>query len=195
MTANTASPPHKSPTANNSPYLLHVGNLYPHKNMDLLLSALSTLKKNVGLEIPLVIAGKPDYFYKKFQKKAGDFGLGGQVIFLQEVSDAHLQILYQNALALVSPSVMEGFDLPCVEAMANNCLVLASGIPVHEEICAGAAIFFDIKRQQDLVEKIKEIYNNGKQKYKQNLLIGQKRASQFSWEQMARLTLKIYESI
>lgn len=181
-------------TLNSKKYLLHVGNLYPHKNMNMVLSALKKIKDEERISIQLIIAGKEDYFYKRFQKKAKELGLENQILFLGEVSDSRLQQLYQNALALISPSLMEGFDLPTIEAMNNNCLILASDIPVHKEICRDAAIYFEPEKEQDLIAKMKQVYKNEKETYKEKIKNGKSRALQFNWEQMARETLKAYES-
>lgn len=179
----------------NKNYLLHVGNLYPHKNMNLVLSSLKKIKDKEGLVVQLIIAGKKDYFYKRFQKKAKELGLQNQILFLGEVSDSKLQQLYENALALISPSLMEGFDLPTIEAMKNNCIILASDIPVHREICKDIAVYFDPKSPEDLTSKLKQVYKNKKEMYNEKIKSGKSRASQFSWEQMARETLNIYEEI
>ena len=55
--------------------------------------------------------------------------LGKKIIFYGRASDEELGVLYENAIAVVVPSLMEGFGLPALEAMANKCLVLASSIP------------------------------------------------------------------
>ncbi|MBU4098808.1 glycosyltransferase family 4 protein [Patescibacteria group bacterium] len=176
-------------------YLLHVGNLYPHKNMDLLLKTFMKIKDGENLPVQLIIAGKEDYFYYKFQKKVKELGLQNQILFMGEISDSKLQYLYQNALALISTSLMEGFDLPTIEAMNNNCLVLASDIPVHREICENIAIYFDPEKEEDLISKIKEVCSNGKEKYKEKIENGKSRASKFNWQQMAKETMKVYEEI
>jgi len=176
-------------------FLLHVGNLYPHKNMDLLLKTFMKIKDGENLHVQLIIAGKEDYFYYKFQKKVKELGLQNQILFMGEISDSKLQYLYQNALALISTSLMEGFDLPTIEAMNNNCLVLASDIPVHREICENIAIYFDPEKKEDLISKIKEVCSNGKEKYKEKIENGKSRASKFNWQQMAKETMKVYEEI
>jgi glycosyltransferase involved in cell wall biosynthesis len=179
---------------NNKNYFLHVGNLYPHKNINLVLSAIKKIKVEDNLSIQLVIVGKKDYFYQRFQKKVKELKLENQVTFLGEATDSQLKNAYQNTLALISPSLMEGFDLPTVEAMANNCLVVASDIPVHHEICKDTAIYFDPKNEKDLILKMKEIFTNGKEKYKDKIKKGASHATEFSWAKMAKETLDIYEN-
>ncbi len=163
--------------------------------MDRILSALQKIKIQHDIQIPLVIAGKEDFFYKKFYDKTKTLKLDNQVIFLGEVTDTELQSLYKNALALISPSLMEGFDLPVAEAMANSCLVLASNIAVHREICKDAAIYFDEINTYDIISKIVEIYNNTKSKYKENIKNGKTLTSAFNWQRMAIETLAVYNSL
>jgi len=88
------------------PYLLYVGNAYPHKNLERLISAF---KKLNGLQ--LVLVGQLDYFYRRLQG-------GDKIIFTDFVSDQDLSGLYQEASLYVFPSLYEGFGLPPLEAMA-----------------------------------------------------------------------------
>ncbi len=172
-------------------YFLYVGNAYPHKNLDRLLQAFSILNSHTNL----VLVGKEDYFYKRLKRKVQDLKLSNKVIFLQNVSDEDLTDLYKNALALVVPSLMEGFGLPAMEAMANKCLVLASDIPSLKEVCADAAIYFDPYNPKDIVEKMKEVCFNDLNHFSQKTKKGLERVKLFSWEKMARETLKVYNSL
>ncbi|HSW89139.1 MAG TPA: glycosyltransferase family 1 protein, partial [Candidatus Saccharimonadales bacterium] len=107
-------------------YFLYVGNAYPHKNLEKLLKAFEEFSEETP-QVDLVLVGKEDYFYEELQRKILEFKLVNSVTLVTSVTDAQLQSLYRGAIALVMPSLMEGFGLPTVEAMANNCLVLASG--------------------------------------------------------------------
>lgn len=182
----------KSTTPHN--YLLHVGNLYPHKNMNIVLYAIKKIKEKENISINLYIAGKEDHFYLKYKRKVEELGLQNQVKFLGEVTDTELQNLYKNALAYISPSLMEGFDLPTTEAMANNCLNLISDIPVHREICGESAIYFNLKDENDLIKKITEIYKKGKANFKEKINKGKINTAKFTWQEMAYSTLKTYEN-
>lgn len=176
-----------------SQFFLHVGNLYPHKNMDLVLNAFKKMNKHCIVHFKIVIVGKEDYFYRRFKNITAKAGLENYFIFLGEVGDSLLLDLYKNALALLSTSFMEGFDLPVVEAMANNCLVLASDIPVHKEICKDSAIYFDPINEDSLLSKLFEI-SSAKQKYTDKINHAKIITAEFSWQKMARETLKIYEA-
>jgi glycosyltransferase involved in cell wall biosynthesis len=171
----------------NTKYFLHVGNAFPHKNLDRLIEAFKTLDSDVNL----VLVGKEDYFYKRLKGKVERMGLSGKVILRQNVSDGELSNLYHNALALVMPSLMEGFGLPALEAMANNCLVLASKIPSLQEICKDAALYFDPHNINDIAQKMKEAQSGDNSEKREK---GLERSKFFSWKKMAKETLEIYES-
>jgi len=178
----------------NKKYFLHVGNLYPHKNINFVIDSIHKIKTQNNIKIHLVIAGKKDYFNKKIQQKVNKLNLQKQIIFLGEVSDSELSYLFNNTLALISPSLMEGFDLPVLESMKSRCLVLASDIPVHREICQDSALYFGLKNEKDLISKLIEIHKNGKEKYLDKIIKAESIANNFSWEKMASDTLKVYES-
>lgn len=120
-----------------------------------------------------------------------------KVIFLQNVSDEDLANLYENALALVLPSFMEGFGLPALEAMANKCLVLASNIPSLRETCDNAALYFNPLSVKELSDKLRAVtlYTREYGRLEELRRRGVERAKLFSWQKMAKETLKIYEEI
>ncbi len=184
----------KSKTINsNNKYFLYVGNAYPHKNLSRLLIAFANIKYQIS-NIKLILVGKEDYFYRRMKEKVQKMGLEASVVFYGETTDKELADLYKNALALVMPSIMEGFGLPVVEAMANGCLVLASDIPVNHEIAGDAAIYFNPYNAEDIAKKMKAIHFNDMNHYSENIQKGIERVKMFSWEKMTKETLVIYES-
>ncbi|HEX8965800.1 MAG TPA: glycosyltransferase family 1 protein [Patescibacteria group bacterium] len=175
-----------------SPYFLYVGNAYPHKNLETLLESFSELMKNRKENVYLYLVGKNDFFWEKVKQHVKKLNLIDKIIFLESVSDETLAALYKYAEALVLPSLMEGFGLPAIEAMAQHCLVLASDIPSFREICGDSAFYFDphsptsiVKAMQAVLER--EITISEKKKK------GLQYAREFSWEKMAKETEKIYE--
>lgn len=176
-----------------SQYFLYVGNAYPHKNLEKLLKVFEEFSEEIP-QVDLVLVGKEDYFYEQLQRKILEFKLVNSVTLLTSVTDAQLQSLYRGAIALVMPSLMEGFGLPTVEAMANNCLVLASGIPSLREVCQDAAIYFNPLDRDDMRNALKNAYYN-QAALATNKKIGLERVKMFSWRKMAEETLQIYESV
>ena len=171
-------------------YFLYVGNAYPHKNLEKLLEAFKSLNSSASL----ILVGKDDFFYERLKKKIHNTKLSKKIIFMQNVKDQELVSLYRNAIALMMPSLMEGFGLPALEAMANGCLVLASDIPSLKEVCGDAAIYFDPDSVYDIAEKMKEAYSDNTYYYSDKKEKGLERMKNFSWKKMAEKTLKVYES-
>ncbi len=182
----------------NTKYFLYVGNAYPHKNLERLLEAFQQFKiQNSKFKIPvqnskLILVGKEDFFYKRLKEKVKKMDVGDSIQFFGEVSDWELKELYKNAKALVLPSLMEGFGLPALEAMSNNCQVLASNTPALKEVCQDAAIYFDPYDVDDLAKKMEDINSNNGYDYSENIKKGFQRSKMFSWKKMAEQTLKIY---
>ena len=109
------------------------------------------------------------------------------------MSDEELANLYRNALALVAPSLMEGFGLPVLEAMSLTCLVLASDIPSFREVANDAVIYFDPYSTDDLKEKLRFVFAISSEEKKKYIESGMQRVRKFSWSRMARETLSVYE--
>ncbi|MDQ6694383.1 MAG: glycosyltransferase family 4 protein, partial [Chloroflexota bacterium] len=109
-----------------SPYCIHVGTLQPRKNLLLLVEAWHRMRAT-GEEPPqLLLAGKKGWLYKPLLDAVAAYGLGDLVKFADYVEREDLPALYSGALALVFPSLYEGFGLPVLEAMSCGTPVLAS---------------------------------------------------------------------
>ena len=135
-----------------------------------------------------------DYFYQRLQKLAKNLDLTEKVIFAGQVNDVDLSVLYQNALAYVFPSLMEGFGLPGLEAMAHNCPVVSSKAGALPEIYGSAALYFNPEKVQEIVEAIKKIiYDNAlREELKKR---GQAQIKKYSWDKCAKETLEVYRKV
>jgi glycosyltransferase involved in cell wall biosynthesis len=178
------------------PYLLYTGVWRSHKNLPNLLEAFHILKNDYGFEGCLVITGKKDPFYApELEEKTLSLKLEDDVIFTGLVEEKELVPLYNGALAYVFPSFYEGFGLPPLEAMQCGVPVIASNSSSIPEICGeNNAIFFDPQDPQNMAEKIFEV--TSQKTLRQKLITnGFERVKQFSWQKMAKQTLKIYNDI
>ncbi len=110
------------------PYFLFVGNDKPHKNVERLVEAFGRSRAASSSELLLAGGG-----FERFRSRAGAVGLGF-------VSDDELAALYRGAVALVIPSLDEGFGLPALEAMACGTAVITSTAPALVEVTADAAL-------------------------------------------------------
>jgi glycosyltransferase involved in cell wall biosynthesis len=118
-------------------YLLIVGAAYPHKNIQELLINWPFWKGRYHLKITSARGNYKKQLVTLIQK----LNLGKDVTFLDYVDEGELVQLYQHCAALIYPSLWEGFGIPPLEAMACGRPVIASTIPVHQEILGKAAIY------------------------------------------------------
>ena len=115
------------------------------------------------------------------------------IVFTGYVSDEELLRYYNEASLFVYPSLYEGFGIPNLEAMTNNCPVVASDIPPHKEVCGEAAIYFDPYNVSDIAEKITYVLAN-KELQARMQEKGKERVKLFSWDKSAeKLILAIDE--
>jgi glycosyltransferase involved in cell wall biosynthesis len=173
------------------PYLLYVGNAYPHKNLEWLIKAFASLGVNENLS--LILVGKDDYFYERVKTFTKNLNRS-KIIFPGFVLDEELSIFYKEAIAFVFPSLYEGFGLPPLEAMTHGCPVISSNKASMPEILGDAALYFDPEDDCDIKNKIISIIkdNNLREKLIEN---GYEQVKKYSWLECARKTLEIYRKI
>lgn len=127
------------------PYFVCVGTIEPRKNHALLLNLWRRLRERGGAGVPrLVIVGKRGWDHVDLFKRLDRTELPqGSVIEVGDLNDAALATLVAGAAALLAPSFTEGYGMQVVEALALGTPVIASDIPAHREITAGAATLID----------------------------------------------------
>lgn len=184
----------------NKPYLLYVGNAYPHKNLEKLLESFKKFIKIYGDSYQLVLIGKEDYFYERIKKLANDLKLNNdndvikKVVFGGYVSQAMLADLYRNARLYVFPSMLEGFGLPALEAMRYELPVVCSNSSCLPEILGDAALYFD---PTNIDDTIKAVYNGlTNDKLRAELVLkGKEQIKKYKWLDCAQKTLSIYNNL
>ena len=122
-------------TAIGSPYFLVVGSRDPRKGIDRVLEWYRNVE-DPSFKLVVVGRGRPSF-------AASDMSTIEGVITHEDVGDARLAALYRNAIALIQPSLLEGFGLPILEAMSLGCPVIANDIPVFRENFNDGACFID----------------------------------------------------
>jgi len=180
------------------PYLLYVGTERPRKNLITLFAAFSILKRNnILLDLKLVKVGSPGRMSKFRQATLHEIrrlGLENEVIFIDYASDEDLATYYSSAVALVMPSLYEGFGLPLIEAMACGCPVIAANSSSLPEVAEDAALFFTPGDSLELVRLVQRVVTEPTTR---NEMIGRgfDRVTHFSWERSAQETLQLYQRV
>ncbi|MFA5994967.1 MAG: glycosyltransferase family 1 protein [Patescibacteria group bacterium] len=179
------------------PYLLYIGNAYPHKNLEIILNMMKELKQQNRLFFKMVFVGKEDYFYQRLKQQVWAMNLDKHTVFTGFIPDAELPSLYRSALAYIFPSKYEGFGLPPLEAMYYGTPVLSSQASCLPEILGDAALYFNFKDINVIIKHIFSLQSNiTKTDLRQRLIAaGIKQVERYSWPALAKKTLQIYESI
>lgn len=152
-------------------YFLYVGNDKPHKNVGALVDAFR------GIEgASLVLTGA------EFERYRGH----PRVLTTGFVTIERLAQLYRGAVAVVMPSLEEGFGLPVAEAMACGTPVIASDIPSLREVTGGAALF-----TSDYAAAMRTLLGNDALR-RELAARGRERAARFTWRRCAEATLAAY---
>lgn len=172
-----------------SNYLLYTGNLYPHKNINIIFYALQKLPH---LKLKIICARS--VFQQRAINLAKKLNISSQVEFLGYIPDDKFSQIYQNALALVHPAFLEGFSLTGLEAMAQNCPVIASNASCLPEIYGDSVLYFDPNSPEQLVSQINKLQNNPKLR-QQLITKGHLQITKYSWSKCAQQTLNFYEKI
>lgn len=168
-------------------YFLYVGNAYPHKNIEVLLKAF----EQIPTHCKLVLVGRNDFFYQRLREKISSRPLRDRVVFFGEANDDQLSGLYAHAVTLVFPSLMEGFGLPPLEALASGCRVIASEIPVFREILGDLPRYVDSSDATQLAQAmIDSLHQTPDKQWAQR---ARDHAKRFRWVRMAEKTQAVYE--
>lgn len=158
-------------------YLLAVGTA-PRKNIDRIIDSYKKVAKESNLE--LVIVG----YSHNSQKEVNG------VKYLGYVHEKYISDIYRGAKVLVYPSLYEGFGLPILNAYKTGIPVVTSKLGSMEEI-GGGAILVDPLDVTSISDGILEAINKSKQLVQK----GKKIVSKYSWQETAKSTLNIYNSL
>ena len=134
--------------------ILHVGTEGGRKEFMTLLYALREIKKYIK-DVTLYRIGKPEYM-----KEIKKMGLKSYIVYLDEISDICLNMLYNSVDLFISTSSYEGFGLPIMEALSCGTPVICSDIPVFREIYKDCVIYFPVNNHIKLAEKILRFWND-----------------------------------
>jgi glycosyltransferase involved in cell wall biosynthesis len=166
------------------PVLLYVGSLYPHKNVKVVIDALTQLP-----EYTFKIVSARSAFEHTLRHYSTQKNLNNRVEFLGFQDDQKVAELLHTATALVQPSLSEGFGLTGLEALASGTPVIASNIPIFHEIYKDQAKFFEPKNSADFVEAVRRVEKLNRTKFSK---AARQFAQQYDWSKMASQTLAVY---
>jgi glycosyltransferase involved in cell wall biosynthesis len=164
------------------PYILYVGSFRPHKNLDRLFAAFRELNYP---DLHLLLVGTPE---PAIEARLERLEIRGRTGFVSSVSDDTLASVYRGATLLVLPSLMEGFGLPALEALACGTPVAAARSAALPEVVGDAGLYFDPLDVQDMKRVMERVLSDRDLRTCLRVL-GPRRAQRFSWD---RVVAKVY---
>ncbi len=175
------------------PLILSVGARRPHKNLGRLVDAYASLNGDAPHD--LVLVGPQDArFPDEARRAVTSRGLNGRVKFLDWVDEADLAGLYSLADLLVFPSLIEGFGLPALEAMACGTPVVGSDRPSLPEVVGDAGLLVDPCDVESWTAAMRELLGDEARRHRL-AAAGQERSAEFSWDEAAHQVLKVYAKV
>ncbi|MBX6311650.1 MAG: glycosyltransferase family 4 protein [Isosphaeraceae bacterium] len=178
-----------------SRFLLYVGGLSPHKNLPRLIEAFAL---GAPGDVALVLVGDlGDVFHTHvpvIRAAIARLGVESRTILTGFVPDDELAHLYSRAYALVQPSLMEGFGLPPVEAMACGTPVVSSRAGSLPEVIAEAGVFFDPTDLAEMAGALRSLLEDPDRRARLAAR-ALERARHYTWTAAARALLACFEEL
>lgn len=169
-------------------YLLYVGNLTASKNLPFLVRAF----ERAELPHTLVLAGRPGEDFHALDSAVR--AARRPIRMIHDASDAELDLLYRNAVALLLPSRYEGFAFTPLEAMARRCPVLASDIPALREVSGAGAMLLPVDDEEAWAVAMKRVATDPA--LRESLTTrGTGHVATYSWQATARRLCGLFLSV
>ena len=142
------------------PYVLTVGSNLGRKNIEVVIKALTLLHERDGDAPGLVVAGAMRKRLSRYLAHPRHAKLREHVRFVVNPNQTDLVRLYENALALVMPSRIEGWGLPAGEALWCGTPAICSTAPVLREVCGDLGLYFDPDRPDELASILHDLMHD-----------------------------------
>ena len=175
-------------------YLLYVGNIKPHKNLERLIEAFHLVRQQGRPELELVIIGDEISKMQSLRRAVHKYQLHRYIRFLGFVPDKTLAVLYRLASVFVFPSLYEGFGLPPLEAMASGTPVVTSNVSSLPEVVGDAAVLVDPYSAEAIAAGILEVLRSThlREELKRR---GFERVKAYSWQRSAQRVREVYGEV
>jgi glycosyltransferase involved in cell wall biosynthesis len=175
------------------PFLLFISRLeHPGKNHVRLIEAYEAFRENTQMEHLLVLGGAPWHGAEVIEARVRASAYAKDIRLPGFIDEADLPLWYASSEGLVFPSLIEGFGLPVVEALACGVRVACSDRGSLPEVGDGAAVYFDPEDVADIARAIAELSGEGELDRQDRLDRGLAHAALFDWDKAAMATCQSY---
>jgi glycosyltransferase involved in cell wall biosynthesis len=181
-------------------FYLYVGSVIERKNLLTICKAIKELNNN----IPLVVIGNGDGYLHTVKNYVAANSLQQKIIFLSETEAARnseafktardFPAIYQNAVAMIYPSIFEGFGIPVLEAIASGLPTITSNISCLPEAGGDAALYVNPLSVEEMKTAMQQIVSDAERR---NNLIEKSfhHAQKFTQQACAAAVMDVYNSL
>ena len=172
-------------------HILMLGTIEPRKNH---LRAIAAWRSLPSPRPRLVIVGRPGWCCEEAVTAIRDAVDSGEATWFDDADDALLTALFDEADALLYPSLLEGFGFPPLEALARGIPVVAGDTPALRETCGDAAIWCDPRD----IDAIRDALASALASDARGAVVRDARRAQaahFRWADCARAHAEVYHGV
>jgi glycosyltransferase involved in cell wall biosynthesis len=173
-----------------SPYFLYIGDLTVRKNVPFLVRAFD----RANVDASLLLVGRADDGYAEVTAEIERASRADRVRVIEQASDREVDSLYRSAIALVMPSLYEGFGFTLLEAMARGCPVLASDIPAFREVSGTGALLVPLDEEERWADSLRKLAADealrGELRER-----GSRTVARYSWQRTARELCRLFLTV
>jgi glycosyltransferase involved in cell wall biosynthesis len=183
-------------------YFLYVGSIIERKNLLNICVAINSLRNEIN--IPLVVIGNGGEYKQKVKDYVRQHKLEDRIIFLSDSPVARssstfqsaqdFPAIYQLAIAMIYPSVFEGFGIPVLEALWSRIPVITSNVSCLPEAGGEGAFYVDPTKPEEIAEQMKRILTD-ESFVQQQVEKGWQHAQHFSNYNTAARVMEVYEQV
>ncbi len=174
------------------PFAFGLGNSLPYKNLPRLVRAFAQVAP-AHPDLALVLAGRGEG-HPALVRLAQQLGLSNRVLLVGQLSDDQIRACFAHALFFAFPSLIEGFGLPVLEAMASGCPVLTSNCSSLAEVAGESAVLVDPLDTAAIAAGMQRLLTDSALR-QQLSRQGRQRAAAFTWEDAAWQTIQLYKQL
>lgn len=176
------------------PFLLVVGTISPKKNGLRIMQAFSKLPETIQNDVQLLFVGRRGWDCEKEIQTLLKMQAEGQAKWLEYVTFEDLRAIYQSSIAVIFPSLNEGFGFPIIEAFASNTPVLTSNMGATAEIAADAGLLVDPLNTDEIMYGMQNLILD--ETLRQALIFkGNERTKYFTVEEFVNKTMAVYKKV
>ena len=174
-------------------YCLYPANFWPHKNHKIVITAFAMFSKQYpAYDLHIVFTGEPVGNHAILKDSVRRMGIESRVHFTGFLPEEELAVIWSEAYFLIYPSLFEGFGIPLIEAMSYGKPVLASNTTSIPEVAGDAALYFDPRKPDEIVDALRRIMEDNSL---YTLLVnkGQEQLKKYNFDEMVNRYLDVLE--